>query len=87
MTTSVVSICNTALDLLGSDSITSLADDSKAARFCARNYERVRDAVLRAYPFLIATVLIFDPAFPVERLPVLDWKELGSLLLGMLGLA
>jgi hypothetical protein len=51
MTTSVVSICNTALDLLGSDSITSLADDSKAARFCARNYERVRDAVLRAYPW------------------------------------
>ncbi len=39
------------------------------------------------YPFLIATVLIFDPVFPVERLPVLDWKELGSLLLGMLGLA
>jgi hypothetical protein len=51
MTTSVVSICNTALDLLGSDSIASLADDSKAARFCARNYERVRDAVLRAYPW------------------------------------
>ncbi len=51
MTTSVVSICNTALDLLGADPITSLADDSKAARFCARNYERVRDAVLRAYPW------------------------------------
>jgi hypothetical protein len=51
MTTSVVSICNTALDLLGADTITSLADDSKAARFCARNYERVRDAVLRAYPW------------------------------------
>ncbi len=51
MTTSVVSICNTALDLLGGDLIASLADDSKAARFCARNYERVRDAVLRAYPW------------------------------------
>lgn len=51
MTTSVVSICNTALDLLGSDSIASLADDSKASRFCSRNYERVRDAVLRAYPW------------------------------------
>lgn len=38
------------------------------------------------YPFLIAAVLIFDPNFPVERLPVLDWKQLGSLLLGMLGL-
>lgn len=51
MATSIVSICNTALDLLGSDTITSLADDSKPARFCARNYERVRDAVLRAYPW------------------------------------
>lgn len=51
MTISVVSICNTALDLLGVDPITSLADDTKAARFCARNYERVRDAVLRAYPW------------------------------------
>ena len=51
MTTSTVSICNTALDLLGTDTITSLADDSKAARFCARNFERVRDAVLRAYPW------------------------------------
>lgn len=38
------------------------------------------------YPFLIAAILIFDPGFPVERLPVLDWKQLGSLLLGMLGL-
>ena len=51
MTTSIVSICNTGLDLLGAESITSLADDSKQARFCARNYERVRDAVLRAYPW------------------------------------
>ena len=38
------------------------------------------------YPFLIAAILLFDPAFPVERLPVLDWKQLGSVLLGMLGL-
>ena len=38
------------------------------------------------YPFLIAALLIFDPGFPVERLPVLDWQQLGSLLLGMLGL-
>ena len=39
-----------------------------------------------AYPFLIAAILLFDPGFPVERLPVLDWQQLGSLLLGMLGL-
>ena len=38
------------------------------------------------YPFLIAAILILNPTFPVERMPVLDWQELGSLLLGMLGL-
>ena len=38
------------------------------------------------YPFLIAAILVFDPTFPVERLPVLDWQQLGALLLGMLGL-
>lgn len=49
--TSIVSICNAALDLLGADPITSLDDDTKAARLCNRNYARVRDAVLRAYPW------------------------------------
>lgn len=51
MTISVVSICNRALDLLGADPITALTDSSKAARLCNRNYESVRDAVLRAYPW------------------------------------
>lgn len=51
MTTSDVSICNAALDALGSDPISALSDDSKAGRWCSRNFERVRDAVLRAYPW------------------------------------
>lgn len=51
MATSAVSICNAALDALGSDPITALSDDTKAGRWCNRNYERVRDAVLRAYPW------------------------------------
>lgn len=38
------------------------------------------------YPFLVAGILAVDHTFPVERLPVLEWKQLGSLLLGMLGL-
>lgn len=49
--TSVVAICNRALDMLGADPVTSLDDNTKAARLCARNYEPVRDAVLRAYPW------------------------------------
>ena len=49
--TSVVAICNRALDMLGAEPVTSLDDNTKAARLCARNYEPVRDAVLRAYPW------------------------------------
>lgn len=51
---SVVAICNRALDMLGAEPVTSLDDDTKAARLCARNYEPVRDAVLRAYPWNVA---------------------------------
>lgn len=38
------------------------------------------------HPFLVAMLLAFNPAFPVEKLPKLDWQSLGSVLLGMLGL-
>lgn len=38
------------------------------------------------HPFIVAILLAFNNQFPVERLPKLDWKQLGSLLLGMLGL-
>jgi len=51
MPISEVSICNHALDLLGGDPILSLDDDTRAGRLCRRNYERCRDAVLRAYPW------------------------------------
>lgn len=36
--------------------------------------------------FMTAILLVFNPAFPVEKLPKLDWQELGRLLLGMLGI-
>lgn len=41
---------------------------------------------LMFHPFLVAILLAFNNNFPVERLPKLDWKELGGLLAGMLGL-
>lgn len=50
-TISDVSICNRALDLLGADPITSLEDGSKAGNLCRRNFEAVRNQVLRAYPW------------------------------------
>ena len=51
MATSVVQICNQALDLLGADPIADLEDPSKAAGLCKRNYPLARDAALRAYPW------------------------------------
>ena len=41
---------------------------------------------LMIFPFLVTIILWITPTFPVEKLPRLDWKELGSLLMGMLGL-
>jgi len=51
---SVVDICNESLDLLGAATITSLTQNSKEARLCNRNFELVRDAVLRAHPWNVA---------------------------------
>ena len=48
---SVVDICNEAMDLLGAATITALTENSKEARLCNRNYETVRDSVLRAHPW------------------------------------
>lgn len=49
MATSVVSICNKALQALGAARITSLAEDSSNARNCNLCYEDIRDEELRAH--------------------------------------
>lgn len=36
--------------------------------------------------FITFVALSVNPAYPVEKLPRLEWQELGKLLLGMLGL-
>jgi hypothetical protein len=48
---STVDICNRALQKLGHTRITSLADDTKAARECSGAYDLVRDAVFRDHPW------------------------------------
>lgn len=55
MSTSVVAICNRALDIIGADPIVSLEDPNKPARLANRNFASARDAVLRAYPWNGAT--------------------------------
>lgn len=51
MATSVIEICNNALNDLGEEAIASLADNTKAARLCNQRWPAVRDAVLRAHPW------------------------------------
>jgi len=51
---SVVDICNEAMDLLGAATITSLTENSKEARLCNRKFALTRDAVLRAHPWNVA---------------------------------
>jgi len=48
---SVVDICNSALNHIGGNNITSLTEDSKPARILNQRYEPVRDAVFRAHPW------------------------------------
>lgn len=38
-------------------------------------------------PFMVFFILIFQPNFPVEKMPKLEWQQLGQLLMGMLGLS
>ena len=53
---SVVDLCNSALDKAGHGAITSLDDNTKAARLCSRNWPLVRDRVLRSHPWNFAVV-------------------------------
>ena len=65
---SVVAICNRALQKLGASRIRALDEDTPNARSCAAAYEIVRDAELRAHPWAFAIsrlVLAASDAAPV----------------------
>lgn len=47
--TSVVEICNSALNSLGASNITALTENAKNARLCNQRYEPIRDAVFRTH--------------------------------------
>ncbi len=51
MATSVIEICNNALQDIGEESISSFLDENKAARLCNQRWPTTRDAVLRAHPW------------------------------------
>lgn len=37
-------------------------------------------------PLLTTAILIFNPTFPVEKLPAIDWAKMSGVILGLLGL-
>ena len=70
---SVVDICNEAMDLLGAATITSLDENSKEAKLCNRRFTTVRDQVLRSHPWNSAirrATLAKDSATPASDLPI-----------------
>ena len=46
---SVVDICNSALNLLGASTISSITEDTKNARLCNQRYEPIRNRVMRSH--------------------------------------
>ncbi len=65
---SVVDICNSALNQIGASNIISLTEDSKAARICNQRYDFIRDSVFRAHPWNSLTTRVSlapDTAAPV----------------------
>ena len=48
---SIVDICNGALNQLGASTIITLTEDSKNARLCNARFTQVRDSVFRSHPW------------------------------------
>ena len=79
MTSTKISICNHALSLIGSRSISSFEEETTTAEHCRNVYDQTRKAVLRDHPWSCAkkrTILApittypsfgFSHAFPLPR--------------------
>ena len=55
---SVVDICNSALNQIGASNIISLTEDSKSARILNQRFNFVRDSVFRAHPWNCLTIRV-----------------------------
>ena len=51
MASSVVEICNRALDAIGVQPITAITEETKAGGLCRRYYPQIRDDVIRGHPW------------------------------------
>ena len=62
MASSVVEICNRALDAIGVQPITAITEETKAGGLCRRYYPQIRDDVIRGHPWNSATARAELPA-------------------------
>lgn len=89
---SVVDICNRALDKLGQGAIVSLEDGTKSANLCNRNWPVIRDQVLRDHPwnFAVRRValapneaspawgFLYESPLPSDCLRILEVRDLST---------
>lgn len=87
--TSEVQICNSALIKLGLDTLSSLTETNKRAKYCSKMYPILRDEVLYSHPWNFAVVRSqiarttetpefgwdYEFALPSDCLRVLDVKD------------
>ena len=65
---SEVTICNQALNWLGQDRISSLDDNTTAAKLCRANYQFIRDAVMETRMWTFATTRAISETTDID-----DW--------------
>lgn len=70
---SEVSICNSALSKIGSQSITALTDNNKRAKLCNEQYFKIRNELLRSHPwnFAIKRIVLDKDA----TIPEFQWNH------------
>lgn len=67
MALSETQICNDALIICGANKIAALTDNTKEAKLCNEQYEKVRDQLLQSHPWNFAikrAEIAADPALP-----------------------
>ncbi len=68
-----VGICNSALIKLGVDTIVSLSDDSRAAKLCNEQYDKIKKKHLRSHPWNFAVTRVSLSATP--NAPAFDFTK------------
>lgn len=75
MVSTVVELCNHALQQLGADRIASLTEANERARVCNLMYEQTRDSVLAAFAWPFATTRIACAAVDDTNLTEYDYQH------------